>query len=53
MVRHRDPESLSRIDVSSRVVVTLRVFLLSAFLSRRDCGEEEESCTERMEKLLL
>lgn len=54
MVRHRHPESLSRIYVSSRVVVTLGVFLLSAFLSRRDCGEEEEEGdVERAEKLLL
>lgn len=53
MVRHRHPGSLPRIDVSSRVVVTLGVFLLSAFLSRRGCGEEEESGVERADKLLL
>lgn len=53
MVRYRHPESLPRIDVSSRVVVTLGVFLLSAFLSRRSCGEEEESGVERADELLL
>lgn len=56
MVRHRHTESLPGIDVSSRVVVTLGVFRMSAFLRRCDCGEgeeEEESGTERAEKLLL
>lgn len=55
MVRHRHTESLSGIDVSSRVVVTLGVFHMSAFLCRCDCGEEEEgeSGAERAEKLLL
>lgn len=52
MVRHGHSESLSGIDVSSRVVVTLGVFLLS----RRDRGggeEEKESGAERPEMLLL
>lgn len=53
MVRHGHPESLSRIDVSSRVVVTLGVFLLSEFLNRRDCGEEEEGDVKRAENLLF
>lgn len=52
MVRHRYAESLSRIDVSSRVVVTLGGFYISAFLCRC-CEEEEESGAERTEKLLL
>lgn len=53
MVRHRHPGSLSRIDVSSRVVVTLGIFHIVAFLCRCDSGEEEESCAKRAEKLLL
>lgn len=53
MVGHRHAESLSRIDVSSRVVVTLGVLHISAFLCRRGEEEEEESAAERTEKILL
>ncbi len=51
MVGHGHPESLSRIDVSSRVVVTLGVFDVSAFFCR--CEEEEEGAAKHAEKLLL
>ena len=51
MVRHGNAESLSGIDVSSRVVVTLGVLHLSAFLCR--CAEEEQSGAKSTEKLLL
>lgn len=55
MVGHRHPESLARIDVSSRVVVTLGVF--RSFLCRCVCAEEEEEeegeGESAAEKLLL
>lgn len=52
MVGHGHTESLSGIDVSSRVTLTLGVFHLSAFLCRRDRGEEEQSGAQSTEKLL-
>lgn len=42
MVRHRHPESLSGVNVSSRVVVTVGVLLLGAFLGGGARTEEEE-----------
>ena len=53
MVGHGHTESLPGIDVSSRVVVTLRVFHVRAFLCRCDCGEDEESGAQRPENLRL
>lgn len=56
MVRHRHPESLSGIDVSSRVVVTVGVLLLGAFLrggARTEEEEEKRGDPEHGEKPLL
>lgn len=42
MIRYRNSESFSGIDVSSRVVVTLGVFVRGSVLGRRDCAGEED-----------
>ena len=53
MVGHGHTESLPGIDVSSRVVVTLGVFRVGAFLCRRDCGGGEEEEEDRGAQKLL
>lgn len=47
MVRHRHPESLSGVNVSSRVVVTVGVLLLGAVLGGGARTEEEEEEKKR------
>lgn len=53
MIRHGHSESFSGIDVSSRVVVTLGVFVRGSFCCRPGWAGEEDHESSAVEKLLL
>lgn len=53
MVGHRHTGSLSRVDVSSGVVMALGVLHICAFLCATDAGEEQQGAAKCAEKLLL
>lgn len=53
MIWYRHSESFSGIDVSSRVVVTLGVFVRRSLFGRRACAGQEDKESSAVEQLLL